>query len=278
MKLIGLCVVKNEDDIIGQCLEHAAGICDKVMVLDNDSTDQTWSIIHDLASNNEKIVSVGRTSEPFWCGMRADVYNQFNKDYSRGDWWLYLDADEFLAEDPRPVIKRATEVGADIIDAWQIQFYYTDKDALQWRRGEDGRERHIFQRRRYYSINWKEHRLFRNEPGRPWNPARNNTVPDGLQTVCKTTVLNRHYQYRDPEQITRRLVTRQGLSGTSFAKRIQSTDWRSVVRSTRGLRRHEEGRDWRFSLSGLAYYYRKRAAVKLRGRAKRSLIGRWTSA
>jgi len=37
-------LVKDEEDIIGECLEHLAIFCDYIFVLDNGSTDKTYEI------------------------------------------------------------------------------------------------------------------------------------------------------------------------------------------------------------------------------------------
>ena len=49
MKIHGLCVVKNEADIIEQTLRSAATWCDWIYVLDNGSSDGTWEKVQRLA-------------------------------------------------------------------------------------------------------------------------------------------------------------------------------------------------------------------------------------
>ncbi len=94
--------------------------------------------------------------------------------------------------------------------AWQIQYYFMELDEQAWLEGRDKRELSIFERRRYYLINWQEPRLFRNQRGKTWNENVANFVPDGLTKVFKRRILNRHYQFRDPEQIKKRLALRYG--------------------------------------------------------------------
>src|SRR3989442_7050451 len=252
-KLYGICQVKNEDDIIAQTLTYALRHCTKIFVIDNGSTDESWNIVQSLSKQYPQIVPLLQIYEPYSEGQRALAYNKYHSELSDQDWWLILDADEFLAEDPRPVIQRAMRDNADIIQTWQIQFLYTDVDYKDWLEGRDSRDLPIFVRRRYYNINWQEARLFRNNPAQPWDIKNSKFVPDGLTKVCRRRILNRHYQYRDPEQIQQRLALRLGHS--SF-RHVTNLDWQSVIVCSRQLNYYKEGEPWHFSVSGLGYYYR----------------------
>jgi len=264
MKLYAICLVKNEDDIIAETLTYAARHCDKIFVLDNGSSDATWDIVKNLARTENRIIPFEQTTRPYNDGLRALVYNQIHAELSDDDWWMILDADEFMAEDPKALIQEAKRDRADIIRSWQIQFYFTEKDLADWEAGLDRRERPIFERRRYYMINWQEPRLFRNQSGRLWDVSINSGTPDGLHRVWGRRILNRHYQYRDPEQIEKRLSLRFGHP--SFRTHVTSADWRSAVRDSRTLNCHREGEPWCFSALGIVYYYRRTALYALQGK------------
>src|SRR5262249_54111841 len=154
-------------------------------------------------------------------------------------------------EDPRPVINRALRQKADIIFAWQIQFYYTEVDYHAHLQGGDSRSRSIFDRRRYYLVNWQEPRLFRNQTDRPWDPHIEEKTPNGLRRVYRRRILNRHYQFRDPEQIQKRLNIR--IVSSYFRAHVKSNNWRDVMRPSRKLNLYNDGNPWRFSPSGLIY-------------------------
>ena len=51
-KGFGVCFVKNEEDIIADSVAHAARFCDKLFVVDNATTDQTWDIVNGLELDN----------------------------------------------------------------------------------------------------------------------------------------------------------------------------------------------------------------------------------
>jgi glycosyltransferase involved in cell wall biosynthesis len=262
-KLYGICLVKNEDDIIAQTLTYALQHCARIFVIDNGSTDETWNTVQSLSEQYTQIVPLLQTHEQFTEGLRGLAYNKYRTELSDHDWWLILDADEFLAEDPQPVIQRAMRDKADIILSWQAQFFFTDVDYHTWLDGRDSRDIPIFVRRRYYTINWRVVRLFRNNPIRLWDI--NKSMPDGLKKVCRRRILHRHYQYRDPEQIQKRLSLRFG--NPSFPH-VSHPDWQSVIVCSRHFNYYKEGEPWRYSASGLIYYYKfllkslYRAAVK----------------
>jgi len=265
IKLNAICLIKNEGDIIGQTLTFATQYCDRIYVIDNGSTDDTWKIVQSLARDQDKIVPFEQTLLPYSNGLRARVYDSVHHELSDDDWWLILDGDEFLAEDPYPVIQQADRENADAIWTWQIQFYYTDVDYHAWLEGLERPDRSIFERRRYYQINWQELRLFRNQPPHEWTAGGWN--PDKLKRACSRRILNRHYQFRDPEQIEQRLQLRlKTIEGFSHIKSAGSVDWRSVMRESRKLNFHREGEPWRFSLAGVLYYYRKTALSALQGK------------
>ena len=136
-RIYGLMIVKNEADIVGQCLVHALAHCDKIIVMDNMSTDGTWELVQDLAARHPgRIVAHCRLDRPFHDCLRAIAYNAFHHELSRNDWWLRLDADEFLNELPGPLLERAAKEGADFIRANQMEFALTEHDVTAIEKGE----------------------------------------------------------------------------------------------------------------------------------------------
>jgi hypothetical protein len=74
-RIIGICLVKNDDDVIAQSLTVATRHCERIFVLDNESTDDTWTIVSDLARRHSGIVPFGQTLQPCVDGLRARVFN-----------------------------------------------------------------------------------------------------------------------------------------------------------------------------------------------------------
>jgi len=242
MAIYGLCIVRNEDDVIGQSLTYALNHCEKVFVLDNGSSDETWRIVQDLGRRQPQIIAFGQTREPFRNGLRSIIYNDLHRDLAEDDWWMTLDADEFLAESPLPAIEQANREGADLIETWQAQFYYTDADLAA--RHTDRRDQPIFERRRYYRIDWHEPRFFRNQTVGRWDPDRSERFPEGIGKVCSRRVLNRHYQFRDPPQIEKRIALRYG--DNSF-RHVGSRYWRDYVKAACRTHHRRDDEPWNYS-------------------------------
>ena len=251
-KLYAICLVKNEDDIIVQTLNHAKRYCDRIFVLDNGSVDRTWDYVQELSKADSGIVPFGQALEPYARNLRAHVYYELGPQLSENDWWLILDADEFLAEDPQPIIRQAIREGADVIRSWQIDFRITDVDLRAWEEGKDSRNRPIMERRLFYRIRSQERRLFRNRRQLLW-PSGN--VPKGLGKACRRLIMNRHYRFRDPPQIQKRLQQRPL---PSKYKGGFNPDWGIMVWDSRKLDFHKKGEPWRFHLLQVSRYYRKR--------------------
>lgn len=270
MKIYAICLIKNEVDVIADCLRHALHFCDRIFILDNGSTDGTWETVNSMASRHEQIVIEGQITETFRDGMRSIVYNKHHRELSARDWWLRLDADEFLVGDPRPVLEKANREQADFVSAWQLQFYYTDADFRNWDAEMASLQLPVTERRRYYSINWREYRFFRNQPVVGWDESIAPQWPHGLSKVCTERVFNRHYSYRTPDQIKAKL---QSILGHAQFKHVGSGDWRTRVVPSKGLDYYQEGRPPRLNRFN---YYRKRfrmVRITLCGRIRRILHG-----
>ena len=56
MLIHGLCLVKNEGDIVREGLTAARQWCDHIYVLDNGSTDNTWDIVQEMSASDPGIV------------------------------------------------------------------------------------------------------------------------------------------------------------------------------------------------------------------------------
>ena len=228
-RIYGLMIVKNEADIVGQCLGNALGHCDKIIVMDNMSSDGTWETVLDLAASHPgRIIAHCRIDRPFHDSLRAIGYNAFHRELASDDWWLRLDADEFLNEPLGPVLAAAAAETADFIRANQMEFALTDHDIALIEQGRDARTQPIEQRRRHYRVTWREFRLFRNDPAVAWDIAMSPQFPQTLSKarICSRAIFNRHYAHRDIEQLKSRIAVRRG-SG-SFTH-VTGQDWRAYT-------------------------------------------------
>ncbi len=211
--LIGLCVVRNEGDIIGQVLRHAAPHHDLVLVVDVASTDGTGLEVEAVGREHRHVVAIGRLAAPVWPeGVHRHVWARFRDRVPDGTWWSLVDGDEFAEEPLREVVREAEGEGADHVQGAFATFAYTEGEARAWREGREtlaDRMRPIEERRRFYRITAYSIRLFREHTRLRWN--RDTYHPAGLIRPMRRRVCYRHYQHRDLDQLEIRLRTRQDV-------------------------------------------------------------------
>ena len=200
----GLCIVKNEADVIAQTLRAASRWCDHIYVFDNGSDDGTWQIVLDLARELPAVVPFKTDSKPFTDSLRDEILCHYRSRARSGDWWAIIDADEFMIDDPRAFLARVPQRFRAV---WpQLYAYlFTDIDADCCRR--DPRrfapEVPLEERLHHYVLGeYSELRFFRH------NPALKE-IPVDIRPIYPDRIRLRHYGYRSPDQISIRLKTRR---------------------------------------------------------------------
>jgi Tfp pilus assembly protein PilF len=87
---LGLCmIVKDEEEMLGKCLEAVAPAVDEIVIVDTGSTDRTIEIAR---SHGAKVI------EQAWTGSFSKARNT-SFEHATTDWIVYLDADEVLVAD-----------------------------------------------------------------------------------------------------------------------------------------------------------------------------------
>lgn len=104
MQIIGLMLVKNEDIHIRRCIENIIDFCDRLIILDNYSKDQTWKIIREISKINSKIecVQIRETHES----------HSFVQKYVGTDTWVFaVDGDEIYDPHRLKIFRQELEAG-----------------------------------------------------------------------------------------------------------------------------------------------------------------------
>jgi hypothetical protein len=166
--------------------------------------------------------------------LRAEVFQAFRHEAKPGAWWCRLDTDEVYAVDPREFLARvpATE---HVVWAAHAQFYFTDADLPRF--SVDATEPPVIDatiRPRYYVTNSSEARFFRHRPRLEWTDG---AWPRHMGLVHPRRIPLRHFQYRSPQQIQRRLDTRREATAGGYAHFGHSlqANWREQVRDAKTL-------------------------------------------
>ncbi len=115
-------IVKNEEEHIARCLESVRGIVDEIIVVDTGSTDKTKEIAK----------SYGASVYDFEWVNDFSAARNFSIQKSTGDWNLFLDADEYITNDCRDIIRRFIKNNR-AIGRITVTDYFYNGDELQKR-------------------------------------------------------------------------------------------------------------------------------------------------
>jgi hypothetical protein len=223
----GLSLVKNEGDIIAQSLTAAATWADSIYVYDNGSVDGTWEIVQSLAAAHPQIIPYKREAKPYSQALRKDLFEVYRERGAAGDWWCMLDADEFFIDDPRSFLAAIPEPFDEVWSA-SFEYYFTDLDAERY--AQDPSSYHddipVERKCRYYLNNWSEPRFFRDSRRLVWFEGG---WPDRLGPAARERIRLKHFQYRSPQQIQKRIDSRRdALERGSFLHEM-FPDWKTAV-------------------------------------------------
>jgi hypothetical protein len=237
MKIHALCIVKNEADVLQEALISAVHWCDHIYVFDNGSDDGTWEMVKALAQRHLQIVPYKQDDVLFSSALRADIFNAFRANAGPQDWWCRLDADEFYIDDPRIFLGKVPDRFQTVWSA-SLNYYFTDRDAISYR--EDPVKflaTPLQERLRYYRNNWGELRFFRHSDKIIWTRTEDCGGFPGVMFTAPAYPVRiwlKHYQYRSPDQIERRLRTRRPAmeASTGFLHEV-TPNWRAAIATKR---------------------------------------------
>jgi glycosyltransferase involved in cell wall biosynthesis len=97
MNISGLVITYNEEQNIGKCIDALFEVCDEVIVIDSNSTDETVKIASEKGARLVTQSFLGDGPQRI-----------FGVSYCKNDWILNLDADEFLDNDSVAFMKNKT--------------------------------------------------------------------------------------------------------------------------------------------------------------------------
>ena len=242
MQIHAMCLVKNEADVIEECLREAATWADHIYVWDNGSEDGTWEIVQRLGSELAPVVPWRQlATSHFDDSLRQEIFAEFADQASDGDWWVRLDADEFYVENPQ-VFLRSLPARYGIVWYASLSYYLSSVAAEQYRQDPAlfADEVPTDEKCRYYYNHWSEVRFVRHDVLSPWEPGSGGWPP-GLHhrgEACPIRIVAKHFPYRSPQQIERRIDTRaaSAVGGGVFGHEA-ITDWAAVV-DPKAIRKH----------------------------------------
>lgn len=131
MITISLCmIVKNEEEVLADCLSSIQDIVDEMIIVDTGSTDQTKEIAHSFSA---KVLDFE------WVQHFAKARN-FAFSHATKEYILWLDADDVLLEEDRQKLLQLKQTLDPSVDAVSM-FYHVGFD-------EDGQVNFKYRRNR----------------------------------------------------------------------------------------------------------------------------------
>jgi glycosyltransferase involved in cell wall biosynthesis len=227
-------LVRDEDDIIEQCLEHLLTWIDVAYILDLGSTDRTWEIVQEFASRDRRIVPVESSPYVFNNSLRGYVFEKFRYQFKERDWVLRLDADEFYHIAPPEFVRERLSVGETCVYLGWYFFRLTSRECDDYEKGRvdvfKDRMRSITERRRYFKLTeHTEPRMFRYRASMKWTPTGSFPLHAGY--VARERIPIRHYPHRDPPQMEKRYALRTKMLrlDSEVFPQWKLDDWRKEV-------------------------------------------------
>jgi len=199
MKLYAVTVIKNEEDIINYTLNSTLKWADKVIVLDNGSTDNTWEIVKSFKSS--KVIPFMQETGPYSDGFRSRIFHAFKNEMSNGDWWVIQDGDEVYIDDPRNFLD-AIDPKVHHINGNKIDFLPSDSvsnipldtfDRVQFRFCK--------------SKSWSEPRLIKHRENMVWEEK--NVWPKYMGLRGQKLIRIAHFPHRSVSQLRKRFLDRK---------------------------------------------------------------------
>ncbi len=195
---LSLCmIVRDEEEMLGRCLEAVQSAVDEMVIVDTGSQDATIEIARSFGA---------RVIEREWTGSFGEARN-VAFDAATGDWTLVLDADEVLVREDAPLLRSLTS------RTWREAFYVAETNYT----GELDAGT---------AVTHNTLRIFRNRPQYRYRGRLHeqiaNTLPSHLpERLEYTNVRVEHYGYlgavRDAREKSRRnieLLRMQQQEGT----------------------------------------------------------------
>jgi glycosyltransferase involved in cell wall biosynthesis len=233
MKIHSICLVKNESDIIIQTLESAATWSDFIYVYDNGSTDGTWEKVIDLAKSYKQIIPYKQDSQRYTNSLRSEPFNCYRVNSSDGDWWCKLDADEMYIDDPRVFLSEIPKK-YEVVWGASFEYYFTDKDLVLYNQNPSlyGDDVSVESKCHYYINDWSEPRFFRYRKNLIWEKSLVRSeahMPSGLGASYAKRIRLKHFQYRSPQQIQKRLESRIEAMQDGVFLHEKRKDWKGNI-------------------------------------------------
>lgn len=125
-------LVKDEDKLINECI-GSLSFCDEILIIDDNSTDDTIKIVDSLTSKKIKVISHNLDNN-------FSQARNFGLQKARNEWVLFVDSDELISDALAYEISSVVHTaGQDVVN---LNGFYIKRQDIMWRKklkyGETG--------------------------------------------------------------------------------------------------------------------------------------------
>lgn len=214
MAFHGMMLLRDEQDVIAQCLEHLLTWIDGLYILDLGSTDRTWEIVQDFAKRDKRIVPHKTSPIIYNDNLRCYLFHHYRDRFYDGDWVMKIDADEFYHIPPPQFIREQVSASEGKVNLQWFFFRMTTQELEAYESGRVNvmadRQRPMTDRRRYYKVStYSEPRMFKYRRTMRWSESSSLPYHTGLMARARIPI--RHYPHRDPLQMRARFALRSAM-------------------------------------------------------------------
>ena len=230
-RLVGLLMIRNENDILEDVLRNAVVFCDRILVLDGSDPEE-HARTKRICGRFPEVRSIIRDEEtqgpfPLRDGARHYLLKQSRELYGSGRWIAVLHGDEFYTRDPRPFLALADPARTPVVRLKLCHFFLHQRDAKDW-----ARLSRLPVEKRVTAYMWPgtpEDRFFYDDPRFSYDASRHSlVVPYDVTSFARFEPENlvvKQYNYRDPAQMVKRARER-------IDSRWQSNHYQHIVQDS----------------------------------------------
>jgi len=209
-RLIGLMMIRDEEDMLAEALRNHVRFCDAILVLDG-TRGAAQKTSRDLCCAFDEVAGYWTDAEtgyrlPVRDGARQFLVERARERFGVNNWYAILHGDEIWGEDPRPLLDPEDSSARGIaVDSYHFFPHVSQRDTWSFDPGVS-----IEALAQWYMLpSIDEHRLFRDTGSHDYVVETHlRTVPPDIP-CSRRSIAVKQYNYRSPEQAHRRAVARK---------------------------------------------------------------------
>lgn len=222
--MIGLMLSKDDGDIIAEVMESYHRQLDIIYCIDA-SSDNSLAIIKSVSKVKYAVheSELGIDGSMLKDGIRQLLLSRIQDDCGYDGWIFPIHSDEIYHGNLTNLIEAAQSEGANVVNTMIAHFVLHPSENGGYD-SEDETES-ITERRKWYFLGQCEICGFKNQQGIYYNFFEHMRVlPHGIHPVktCSRVIIRKHYNCRNPQQLTDRITDRLARNWQPAYKAIQN--------------------------------------------------------